>query len=95
MPDNLAMFNASDQLVYLDWCHHARVKVLYPMSALGFSGATGKDNYRSDWDSPAWRAAVLANVSLVQHHPALLGWYICDDVNGPQIHVDSDFEQSD
>ena len=36
-------------------------------------------NYGQDWEDPAWRAAVISNVSLVKDHPALLGYYICDD----------------
>ena len=79
MPYALGSFNESDQLLYLDRCHAAGVKVLYDMSALGFSaGAPGFD-YGKDWDSDTWRKYVEGNVSLVASHPALLAFYICDD----------------
>ena len=40
-------------------------------------------NYSRHFDgsaaAAAWRAQVVANVSLVKNHSALLGYYICDD----------------
>jgi hypothetical protein len=77
MPYNLNDFNVTDQRLYLDWCHAAGVKVLYPM--IYFTGALNKQNYGNDWASPEWIAAVSANVSHVKDHPAILAWYICDD----------------
>ena len=74
MPYNLNYFNITDQRLYLDWCHAAGVKVLYPM--VYFTGATNTNNYGRDWESPAWLAAVSANVSGVKDHPAILGYYM-------------------
>jgi hypothetical protein len=34
-----------------------------------------------DW--PQQKAWLLGNMSLVMHHPALGGWYVCDDCAGP------------
>jgi len=36
-------------------------------------------DYMKRIEDPAWKAGVIANVTLVMHHPALLGYYICDD----------------
>ena len=36
-------------------------------------------NYTEQISDPEWVAGVTANVSFVMHHPALLGYYICDD----------------
>jgi hypothetical protein len=41
-----------------------------------FTGATNTNNYGKDWESPAWLAAVSANVSGVKDHPAILGYYM-------------------
>ena len=79
MPYNLNDFNASDQLHYLDLCHAAGVKVLYPLADLGFTAGLNKQNYAKDWLNPAWVSAVRGNVTLVKSHPALLGYYLCDD----------------
>jgi hypothetical protein len=67
MPYNLGDFNFTDQRLYLDWCHAAGVKVLYPM--VYFAGVVGTQNYGSDWDSPQWLADVRANVTQVMSHP--------------------------
>eukprot|EP01051_Picozoa_sp_SAG22_P004058 SAG22_NODE_209_length_15177_cov_9.282995_8_plen_407_part_00 len=74
MAYNLNDFNSTDQRLYLDWCHAAGVKILYPM--MYFSGVVNKQNYGSDWASPEWIAAVSANVSRVKDHPAILGFYM-------------------
>lgn len=67
VPYNLNDFNATDQHLYLDWCHAAGVKVMYPM--VYFAGATNKQNYGNDWESAQWLAEVRANVTLVKSHP--------------------------
>ena len=82
MPYALYEYDEATQLQYLDSCHEAGVKVLYDVSRLGFS-ATGAalpiaDNYTNDWASEAWVAAVKGNVSLVNEHPAIMAFYICD-----------------
>ena len=55
---------------------------MYPMVELGMS-ALGGMNYDTDWASPAWRAHVDSNVTLVQNHSAVLGF--CEPLAKPSL----------
>ena len=85
--------NATRLVRYLDEAEAAGVKILWPMQQFGWTGNPACDplspsfdksrpkscNYTEQISDPEWVAGVTANVSFVMHHPALLGYYICDD----------------
>eukprot|EP00040_Diaphanoeca_grandis_P029827 m.175459 g.175459 ORF g.175459 m.175459 type:complete len:773 (-) comp31821_c1_seq1:377-2695(-) len=85
------MHNTTRVFEYFDAAHKAGVKVLMPMQQFGWTGNPACDplshpsgvpawcNYTARINDPAWTAGVIANVTLVKSHPALLGYYICDD----------------
>ena len=77
MPYGLQALHPPAQLAFLDACAILGVKVMYDMQPLGMT-ALGGMNYDTDWASATWKADVVANVSLVRNHPAILGYYICD-----------------
>ena len=75
--DGLQALHPPAQLAFLDACATLGVKVMYDMQPLGMT-ALGGMNYDTDWASATWKADVVANVSLVRNHSAILGYYICD-----------------
>ena len=87
MPYAMVDMNATEQRTYMDACHAMGVKVLYPMQMYGQSGTGHARNWSSGYfqhfngsaAAAAWQAQVLATVETWKTHPALLGWYICDD----------------
>ena len=80
--------NTTHLLSYLDAAEAAGVKVLWPMQQFGWTGNPACDplspsfdksrpkscNYTERISDPEWVAGVTENVSLVMHHPALLGY---------------------
>ena len=91
MPYGLGWWPAAEQLAFLDGCWSLGIKVMYPLGPM-----VGKDytqvgdpagpwfrDLDTAWAEPQWQASVRSNVSLVKNHPALLGYYICDDVRCP------------
>jgi hypothetical protein len=85
-PNGLGNLQPMAQLAFLDACETLGVKVMYPMVQLGLA-AVGGMNYDIDWASPVWRADVVSNVSLVQNHTAILGFYICDDCCPRNVNI--------
>ena len=74
-------------LGFMDGCHEQGVKVIHPMMSFGTGGGgPNAQHYERHWDGSAeaaeWEAQVLANVTLIKDHPALLGYNICDDCCG-------------
>jgi hypothetical protein len=74
-------------LAFMDGCHEHGVKVIHPMMSFGTGGGgPNAQHYERHWDGSAaaaqWKAQVLANVTLIKDHPALLGYSICDDCCG-------------
>lgn len=70
----LASLPPADQLAFLDACHDAGFKVMYDL------GTGPVDvNRGGPFDVPALLDDLRRNASLVARHPALLGYYVCDD----------------
>ena len=80
MPYRLWTLHPTAQLAFLDACATLGVRIMYPMVELGMS-ALGGMNYDTDWASPAWRAHVDSNVTLVRNHSAVLGF--CEPLAKP------------
>lgn len=80
MPYELVALDPQEQLSFLDHCHASGIRVLFPMQQFGVTGGITV-NYSKHWDGSAdaraWQAQVVANVTLVKHHPALLGYCTC------------------
>ena len=75
MPYGLQALHPPAQLAFLDACATLGVKVMYDMQPLGMT-ALGGMNYDTDWASATWKADVVANVTLVRNHSAILGYYV-------------------
>ena len=64
----------ADQIALLDACASAGFKVMYDIGSGNVS-----INHGGPFNQPALLADLKNNVSLVKDHPAILGYYICDD----------------
>ena len=78
------------QRQFLDGCHRAGFKVIYPIG-------TGKVqiNHGGPFDQPAMLKELIANITFVKDHPAILGYEICDDCcsTTPDISLQSQIYQ--
>lgn len=82
MPYGLSTrFSPAEQLGFLDACGALGIRVIYPLApTLARGTVPGRDrSYRELWGDPAWQRWVRGNITLVAGHPALLGYYVCDD----------------
>ena len=79
-----------DKMKLLDGAHAMNVKVIWSLrgkpghkfpDGLGFGAGvfTNMSEAEAMLASAQWEANLRGNVSAVMHHPALLGFYICDD----------------
>eukprot|EP00039_Didymoeca_costata_P017633 m.326957 g.326957 ORF g.326957 m.326957 type:complete len:686 (-) comp16563_c0_seq2:5534-7591(-) len=82
MPYQMVKWSSEEQLNFMNLCLAMGVKVMFPMQYFGVTGGV-TTNYSSHWKNTSegqkWRQLVVANVTLMKDHPALLGYYICDD----------------
>jgi len=74
MPYGLSSQPLAQQTEFLDACANVGFKVMYPLG----TGAV-KINHGGPFDQPAMLKELISNVTFVRHHPAILGYYICDD----------------
>jgi hypothetical protein len=72
----------ADQIALLDACAAAGFKVMYSVG----SGSVSI-NHGGPFDDPALLTDLKNNVSLVKDHPALLGYYICDDCCSNNVNI--------
>eukprot|EP01047_Picozoa_sp_COSAG01_P034519 COSAG01_NODE_2597_length_7400_cov_37.453363_3_plen_397_part_00 len=82
--NHLEKWTEQELLYFMDGCHKLGVKVLHNIASFGTSSSgPNAVNYSRHWDGSAeaavWNAHVIGNVSLLIDHPALLGFYICDE----------------
>ena len=63
------------QLQFLDGCHRAGFKVIYPVSHIGKIDI----NHGGPFNNKTLLKELIANITFVKDHPALLGYEICDD----------------
>ena len=90
MTYGLSSASKAEQITFLDACFAAGFKVMYPLG-------TGDVhiNHGGPFNRPSMLKELIANVTFIQNHPALLGWYICDDCcsNTPNISLQSQVYQ--
>ena len=87
MPYGVGWWPPAEQIALLDGFHALGLKVLYPLAPMLGKEYTQAGAPDGPWfrrldialDDPQWQADIRSNVSLVKDHPAILGWYICDD----------------
>ncbi|KAH8072684.1 hypothetical protein JL721_3327 [Aureococcus anophagefferens] len=74
MPYGLSAHPPKAQLAFLDAVHRVGFKVIYPVVSGNVS-----INHGGPFDDSDKLEALRASVELVREHPALLGYYVCDD----------------
>ena len=74
MPYGLSAHPPKAQLAFLDAVHRVGFKVIYPILSGNVS-----INHGGPFDDSDKLEALRASVELVREHPALLGYYVCDD----------------
>ena len=62
------------QTKFLDACNAVNFKIMYPLGT-----GTIKINHGGPFNDTTALQDLISNVTFVQNHPALLGYYICDD----------------
>lgn len=70
------------QMKFLDGCYEAGFKVMYPLMS-----TTRFINHGGPFNQPALLKNLIANITFMKDHPAILGWYICDDCCSPQSDI--------
>eukprot|EP00948_MAST-09A_sp_MAST-9A-sp1_P003502 g3502.t1 len=75
MPYGLATQPLDVQKDFLDRCAKAGFKVIYPLG----TGLNVSINHGGPFNKPTLLEDLVSNISFVKNHPALLGYYICDD----------------
>ena len=60
---------------FLDGCHQAGFKILYPLSMFSKVNI----NHGGPFNQPALLKDLIANITFVRDHPAIFGYEICDD----------------
>ena len=74
MPYGLSVHPPKAQLAFLDAVHRVGFKVIYPVLSGNVS-----INHGGPFDDSDKLEVLRASVELVREHPALLGYYVCDD----------------
>merc|ERR1719272_1058277 len=74
MPYGLDMQPLEVQTEFLDACNAVNFKIMYPLGT-----GTIKINHGGPFNDTTALQDLISNVTFVQNHPALLGYYICDD----------------
>jgi len=72
----LFRFDFEAQLRLLDVCHSVGIKVMYEMAE---SLGQVHIDQGGPFNNPELLKPLIANVTLVRDHPAIMGYYICDD----------------
>ena len=70
------------QMKFLDGCYEAGFNVMYPLMS-----TTRFINHGGPFNKPALLKNLIANITSMKDHPAILGWYICDDCCSPQSDI--------
>jgi hypothetical protein len=73
MTYNLNVQPISVQMTFLDAMQAIDFKIMYP------AGSDQLINHGGPFNNATLLASLKANISTFQHHPAVMGWYICDD----------------
>lgn len=72
-----------ERLQYLDRCAALGMKVHYNLLSIAGGGGIGQG--QSNYENTQRLALLQQEILAIKDHPALLGWYICDEPTGQNI----------
>ncbi len=75
--------NIAERKKYMDRCAALGMKVHYNLLSIAGGGGVGQS--RNDYEASQKALLLRQEILAFKDHPALLGWYICDEPTGRQI----------
>jgi hypothetical protein len=83
----IAAATLPERLLYLDRCAALGMKVHYNLLSIAGGGGVGQG--RADYQNTQRLALLQQEILMIKDHPALLGWYICDEPTGQNIQPEA------